>query len=277
LGKLPLNTKKYNSSIILSNGSNFYDDTEYDFSIVEYLTEGDHLHAIEPITHIVCEAGMVSMTNSDHIAGQFRCGDETLIWDHFICDGEYDCFDKSDENNCKHLCSSSGVDHPVDCYESCTSENCQCGPLLHQCENNGCLPSRVILSDVSCTSTSTSSSATESVFMCNDGTAIPVYYEGDLMADCLMAEDENTLKNAKANYLKDKIKSSDCNSQGKLSCLDLANVCYDFHEICLYDRDQMEHLKPCRHGTHLYGCERTQCHGMSKKDIMFKTSSLNYV
>ena len=50
------------------------------------------------------------------VDGMFMCHDQTCILDVEMCDGDYDCVDKSDEIQCEAICTYIGAPQNVSDY-----------------------------------------------------------------------------------------------------------------------------------------------------------------
>ena len=79
----------------------------------------------------------------------YTCNDRTCILTIYICDGQFDCPDKSDEKNCESSCIESSnqknqsknlIKSHQHCFVKCTLEHCFCNSLYFQCATGACVP-----------------------------------------------------------------------------------------------------------------------------------------
>ncbi len=84
----------------------------------------------------------------------------------------------------------------------------------------------------------------------------------DLVADCVSeGEDE----------WEDTSGGSTCTSQGKLSCTNEKQTCFNISQICTYRLNFYGYLVPCRTGQHIQNCQSFTC------NMMFKCAKFYFI
>ena len=199
-----------------------------------------------PPAYVICNNGCVS--------------------EQFLCDGQVDCGNGEDEQNCSHLCDVSNAT-PHYCLARCHPENCTCHELYFQCSSGGCIYSSKVC---------------------------------DGYADCMNSEDESfcfsptsTQRHisARTMFIPDKFGLSDqeiyidlsksvskeiddtCGSLHQVPCMEGYPACYPLDKACLYDHTEDGRLKYCMHGLHLLECEHFRCSGSFKCQYSYCVST----
>lgn len=127
----------------------------------------------------------------------FRCENTRCISSSFICDGENDCSDYSDEKNCSD-------------FQIIVHGNTTCEKGFWQCSDNLCIPEDwVCNNETDCPDGSdeilgcSAKINCDDGFKCNNGHCIPNEWRCDGKADCRDDSDEQNC--GKENHLKLKI------------------------------------------------------------------------
>ena len=76
------------------------------------------------------------------------CNDGTCILNIYVCDGQFDCPDKSDEKNCDPSCIEHKLQNQTKdvisshqhCFTGCVIGRCICDYLYFQCATGECVP-----------------------------------------------------------------------------------------------------------------------------------------
>ena len=84
---------------------------------------------------------------------------------------------------------------------------------------------------------------------------ISVILLNDGVPDCPEEDDESVLR---SNVFISK-NQEPCRLNGMMSCYPSINKCFTIQDICLYKLDKLDHLYPCRTGSHIKYCEDFQC------------------
>ncbi len=237
---------------------------------------------------VLCERDM-RHTNSSCLGSQFQCADGSCVLSHYVCDGILDCVDGLDEEDCSHVCTISGETSSTNdarylCYRACYPPHCICHVLYYHCEVSGrCLPaSRIcdgvadcesredeqecdfILPDIN-NATMTVASA---LFVCTDGSVIPLEQFSDVIPDCPGADDENDFYlHLSGITTLNKTKRYQCSEIASTLCVKgfFRGPCYPRHKICLYEKDERTgKVLYCRNGAHLEDCFQHECPGFYK-------------
>uniref|UniRef100_A0A3P9DKF6 Uncharacterized protein n=1 Tax=Maylandia zebra TaxID=106582 RepID=A0A3P9DKF6_9CICH len=84
------------------------------------------------------------------VAREHRCGDGRCVSRDWLCDGDHDCLDKSDELNCcdqgllecrngQCIPSAFRCDGEDDCKDGSDEDNCTCSPSHFKCRSGRCV------------------------------------------------------------------------------------------------------------------------------------------
>ena len=155
----------------------------------------------------------------------YICGDVYIPW-YRVCDGFTDCLHGEDEASCVQY-----IQNPD-----------QLPKVLHNINLNN--QGHLVEGE-------------ESLFVCNTSSkTIPMSWVDDLVPDCISnsstPEDEPQLTDLQQVDL-------GCKDPHFLPCLLGHPRCFPIHDLCQYDLDQYGHLRFCRNGAHLAGCDHVHC------------------
>ncbi len=202
---------------------------------------------------------------AEDIGGMYECSDGTCITDTLVCDGIHQCMGGEDELNC--------------CYERTTDQKLFCETVLFHCESNKHIHySLVSDGERDCSNTKdefyqynklfnrgTDDQVTaEKQHKCLDGKNIPSSTWNDLIPDCDSNEQEDEVEYRKIIDCPDLAKNYNCPQEGMLSCELGHSRCFYMWQLCLYDRNELKHLIPCRNGAHLMNCSSFECNAAFK-------------
>ena len=166
------------------------------------------------------------------------------------------------------------------CLSKCQLETCKCPPLMFQCSDSGCIPYDYVCngesncndsSDEFCKFDIKRVSAAMTIderdnshsltqfkrcfgFMCHSSRCISINLVNDLIPDCVEAEDESHGLNQKyygSTY--------HCEAFDEIPCVPNHSKCFEIHQLCVYDHDELGHIAYCRDGSHLFNCELIEC------------------
>ena len=149
----------------------------------------------------------------------FFCEDGNFVPLAYQCDGETDCSENEDEQNCDHVICST---HKY-CTNGCVFPDCICTQLYHQCTLGGCI---------------------HQTFACDGVVHCPADDSDELM--CQYQLSKSTQKKRLPNDV-----FSLCNS--------FSNETYPNNEICLLTRDQYGVVEHCSNTEHLRFCVDFRC------------------
>ena len=91
-------------------------------------------------------------------------------------------------------------------------------------------------------------------FRCLDASCIHHRSVDDLIPDCIEAEDEQhglNIKHKGAIY--------ECTDKQEIHCMPDHSKCFNIHKMCFYDLDEFGHVAYCRSGSHLFMCTWIEC------------------
>lgn len=181
----------------------------------------------------VCQQNPTTTTVSEHIYNLTFGG---YISHYFLCDGQKDFADGSDEKSCNCLCEGKNKKYTI-----------KCGPLYYLNFQKECLkhlkPRQIRTKHQS------------AKFNCNSNESVDNYFLNDLYPDC-SSNDEDEL------FLKSLITNGtqiECAKPEQLPCKQGHPKCYFIHEICSFFIDRFGHLYPCRNGGHIENCKNFNC------------------
>ena len=162
-----------------------------------------------------------------------HCDDKEIAW-HRVCDSIYDCSDNSDEN----ICTSDQITSPlIGRNEKETKQWSKKKSVIENCTG---------------------------MFECvASGTCIPSDWVNDLHPDCILANgtymsDDEPLLNA--GHITNNVPDT-CTGLEELPCLQGHPQCFKITSIGKYDLDMYGHLYPCRNGAHLLAAGPFFCSG----------------
>ena len=243
-------------------------------------------------TTATCATDLV-LLNDSCLKSQFSCSDRSCILSHYICDGNEDCLDGSDEENCDEVCEffhqderqSAGANN---CYQDCFPKNCTCSALYYQCQRSGgCIPASTLCNgnfdcadgedEMDCYQSEIKRGLTQVIpddmFTCQNGARIAQARVNDLIPDCPGGggEDEPRLL---LHWSESGVGSEDnehwtrnvsCPNTFTQCIKGLPEICYPRHKICVYEVDSYSmYIKYCRNGAHLDNCSNHECPSMYK-------------
>lgn len=208
--------------------------------------------------YIMCSR---NMTHTTCPAGYILCRNECvskLLW----CDGQIDCPGVVGKIDCQQICVSSFSTDLEFCLKDCHRDNCTCNTLFFQCESGGCISSAKLC---------------DWVLDCSDGSdeklvcPIEMYsitvrqhvksLQNTRESLANVSKQHHDVQSLETSWLHSMAK---CDPTFELPCLHWNPECYPVDKICVYDHTSEGHLKYCRNGQHLLGCEEAQCSGTYK-------------
>ena len=158
----------------------------------------------------------------------FTCKDSTCILSHYICDGETDCEDGSDESNCTDKCYNTNIN----CTNNCYLSPCKCEPFYFRCIMGKCVPFTMRCNGISeCPDSSDELSCVyiDTFTQINNDTNLE-------FVDSVPCPDDHSKCNASEN-----------------------TYCYPTHKWCIYETDSL-----CPYLEHLNHCSLYECPTMFK-------------
>ncbi len=243
-------------------------------------------------TTATCATDLV-LLNDSCLKSQFSCSDRSCILSHYICDGNEDCLDGSDEENCDEVCEffhqderqSAGANN---CYQDCFPKNCTCSALYYQCQRSGgCIPASTLCDgnfdcvdgedEMDCYQSEIERGLTQvipdNIFTCQNGARIPQARVNDLIPDCPGGggEDEPRLllhwaeSGVGSEVNEHWTRNVSCPNTFTQCIKGLPEICYPRDKICVYEVDSYSmYIKYCRNGAHLDNCSHHECPSMYK-------------
>ena len=210
-----------------------------------------------------------------------QCYDKSCRAQLAICKFDFEC--------APYLCAcriGNQMKYSVEyCRYLCPPQICMCAPLMFQCSTGGCIPYAYICDNVyDCADTSdefcvpniadrfetyrlksisaTDDSQVSSIkssrlcfdFICLSGICIDIQLVNDLIPDCVDADEESHSLSIKYDGL-----SFRCKDVEDIPCFPGHSKCFGINRLCLYDRDNYDHISYCRDGAHLRNCRHIHC------------------
>ena len=197
-----------------------------------------------------------------------RCGDGSCRIQSTICMTDFICAPR--------LCiciTDNQSNHDMNyCRYQCPPGICACGPLMFQCSIGGCVPySHVCDRKIDCADSSDEYCSADNLhkynrnrstkshrrcfdFLCSSFLCIDVQLVNDLIPDCIRADDEShslSIKYEGVHFL--------CKSMQEIPCVPGHSKCLAIEKVCLYDRDNLGHIRYYRDGSHLRNCRYIKC------------------
>ncbi len=146
------------------------------------------------------------------------------------------------------------------CSETESKQKC-CPSLLYKTKEGQCV--NFDTSGESQKETATQLSGHESksyFFKCTRGLILPGVLVDDLVPDCgTKGEDESILKGLIINNTK-----RHCIDRNQLPCYPGHTLCFDIHNVCVFQLDKYLHTVPCRNAAHLHNCTYFECDALFK-------------
>ncbi len=144
-----------------------------------------------------------------------------------MCDCEKHCLDGSDEKSCRLCYEGKDVYYPSaqnDMYDS--------------------------------------SDGSQAVFVCGDGSKVPLDWFGDLVKDCLGTADDEIeyelfLSTKRTNF-------TGCLHEEETTCVDGFDKCFPIEATCVFEPLISGKAKFCANGAHLLLCDKADCQARYK-------------
>ncbi len=173
----------------------------------------------------------------------------------------YDCFEHN--NQVQHRCICNETSNSLCNKTGCNHKPTTCSQLCVMLHDNQCSPvnwQSAHWSQISNSKGKNKKSGENAPgFLCNDGSILPAVLENDLVSDCgLEAEDESMVHSIVMG------RSYSCPQNTQIPCREGFPVCYNISDICSYQYNVFGKLIHCRTGEHLQNCEEFECNMMYK-------------
>ena len=214
------------------------------------------------LNHFFCEKMKISnysrskdfQIKDPAISSQLKlCSNGQYISTLFICDGVYDCFDKSDEIGCYCMVNGKINNDSIYCSQFCSRVmNCRC-PSLYM--NSGLLGCTSYITKSQSTNNKKVALSTHNMVSCNASSMLlPAVFLNDLILDCPLGDDEPELLHNLSKY------KYRCPEPNMYECYPGHTRCYTKEQKCYYLLNkQFKTLSVCRNGMHLHGCKDMDC------------------
>ena len=201
------------------------------------------------------QRGVICARDSDMLpmacaVGQFACDYYECILEHYVCDGVADCVNKTDEDRCEGVCSSSSGSRisPQICFKICRASDCSCSSLYFHCHTGSCIPfSKVQDGNGDCPDFSDEdyiSLEKKRITLIGEVHEVPKY----------------NIFHGKAF----------CNNPNYIPCDDFTGEeCYNRAHICVLDFDNSGRQRYCSSGKHLSYCADFTCASMFKCPLSY--------
>ncbi len=204
----------------------------------------------------VCNSPIIKTPKEGNM---FQCKNGTFISMPYYCDQVTDCLDSSDEANCFLDQNKQISSHLLVKRQKARHIN-KCISMFYKDIMNSSVRCSKFLNDL--VQTTVSYKVTNrTYFQCNDSSKIPYSQVDDLHFDCSKGDDEFLLQNLMRFGIKAK-----CTKNGQIPCRLHHSICYEVHQVCVYQLGETNHLVPCRDGNHLETCTKFECNMMLKCD-----------
>lgn len=218
----------------------------YHMEFIAMPTDCDEKHICEymcEVTHssgAVTNATQINVHEAECPPGQFQCTDSSCILDIYMCDGQGDCVDKSDEDNvkCQHdilflVCDKNELiplSFTCDGRKQCTNDidETNCPP-----ENEDSLSQYEQEQFTNC------SRCSNIIF--------PDLLKADLQLDCSCGEDEEELLQMSGQKFGLTLPNK-CPDGNYRPCLKGHSTCYHFTHTCIFDMNKYGRIAICSNG-----------------------------
>ena len=168
----------------------------------------------------------------------FICVHKPVPW-YRVCDGVTDCHDNTDESQCAPQLITKPLPRSVSVF---TPTQTPAHTPLH-------IPH----------------DACAGMFCCGQTKqAIPLAWVDDLIPDCPITSPDTTMSHDEPLLQVINPISVTCTGVHELPCIPGHPRCFPISSLCIYDLDEYGHLRYCRNGDHLEGCQHSQCPDMYK-------------
>ena len=261
-----------------------------------HLTHLNESHGVcDELSHLadgtVCSTQLLAIDTKSCFPGHFICADGTCILSSYYCDGAEHCPDSSDEATCAHVCSGN-ISSTAGCFSSeCRKPFCQCYTHYFQCSSGGCVPWSHVCDLIShCMDGSDESWCNESsdnyktrtfkhvtssasplhkdhgIFLCGNGSIIPVSLVNDRIPDCPHTSlDEELFMNISTGI---HALHGSCRPD-YIPCIESLSRCFPISSICTLEWNEYGHVKFCRTGRNVHKCRNFECPTLYKCPLSY--------